>query len=72
MGGRRHYNKKRPDIMLALKEGWQYVRHSSSGHLIFAHPDGGPNLILSSTLGGGRGERNGIAWIKKNTPRGMA
>jgi hypothetical protein len=49
--------------------GWVYAKHSSKGHLVFHHPHGGQHLILSATLGGGRGERNGIAWIRKNTPR---
>lgn len=70
MGGKRRYNgKKRPDVQLALKEGWTYVRRSSSGHLIFAHPRGGPTLSLAATPGGGRGDRNAIAWIRTNTPR---
>jgi hypothetical protein len=67
--GRRQFDRKRPDIALALEMGWVYAKHSSKGHLVFHHPHGGQHLILSATLGGGRGERNGIAWIRKNTPR---
>lgn len=67
--GRHQFDRKRPDIIFALEQGWSYVRRSSSGHLIFTHPGGGLKLTMSSTLGGGRGERNAIAWIKKNTPR---
>lgn len=66
---KRQYDRKRPDIQLALAKGWQYLRHSGSGHLVFVHPGGGPQLVMSSSLGGGRGDRNAIAWIKKNTPR---
>lgn len=66
---KRKFDRKRPDIRLALAMGWEYVRHSSSGHLLFEHPRGGQSLTLSATLGGGRGDRNGIAWIRRNTPR---
>jgi hypothetical protein len=63
------YDRKRPDIAFALSQGWRYVRRAGSGHLIFRHPDGGVDCVLPCTLGGGRGDRNGIAWIKRNTPR---
>lgn len=67
--GRRQFDRKRPEIQAAIERGWRYVRHSGSGHLVFAHPAGGPNLVMASTPGGGRGSSNAIAWIKKNTPR---
>lgn len=69
MGNKLHFDRKRKDIAFALERGWEYIRHSGSGHLIFKHPGGGPQLVLSGSQGGGRGDRNGIAWIKKNTPR---
>lgn len=63
-------NRKRKDVAAALEAGWEYVKHSGSGHMIFRHPGGGPQMVLSGSLGGGRGDRNAIAWIRKNTPRG--
>jgi len=66
---RRSYDRKRPDIAWALAHGWRYDRMSGTGHLVFVHPDAPTPCIMSATLGGGRGERNAIAWLKRNTPR---
>lgn len=63
------FPRNRPDIAYALKLGWRYVRTSGSGHLIFRHPDVAQTCCMSTSLGGGRGERNAIAWLKRNTPR---
>jgi hypothetical protein len=68
----RSYDRKRPDIAFALANGWEYVRTSGSGHLIFRHPQVQQTCTLSCSLGGGRGERNAIAWLKRNTPREAA
>lgn len=65
----RSYNRKRPDIAFALENGWRYIRHTGSGHLIFSHPEVKETCLMSSSLGGGRGERNAIAWLKRHTPR---
>ena len=68
--GKRSFDRKRPDIAFALENGWRYVRTSGSGHLIFEHPEVEKKCTMSCSLGGGRGERNAIAWLKRNTPRG--
>ncbi len=62
-------DRKREDIAEALKHGWHYVRHSGSGHMLFEHPNGGGKLVLAGSPGGGRGGRNAVAWVRKNTPR---
>lgn len=67
--GKRSYDRKRPDIAFALENGWSYLRTSGSGHLIFGHPETTQICAMSASLGGGRGERNAIAWLKRNTPR---
>lgn len=67
--GKRSYDRKRPDIRFALENGWRYIRHTGSGHLVFGHPEVSVTCTMSASLGGGRGERNAIAWLKRNTPR---
>lgn len=71
-GGNRKYSsipRKRPDVKWALENGWEFYRTTGSGHLMFRHPQVEQAAVLSCSLGGGRGERNGLAWLKRNTPR---
>lgn len=67
--GKRSFDRKRSDITYALNNGWSYVRTSGSGHLIFRHPEVAQTCTMSATLGGGRGDLNAIAWLKRHTPR---
>ncbi|ASU00792.1 hicA toxin superfamily protein [Nocardia phage NTR1] len=66
---RRAYDRKRPDVAFAIEMGWEFCGFAGSGHLQFRHPKVAVRLIMPATPSEGRGTKNSIAWVKRNTPR---
>lgn len=62
-------DRKREDIAFALACGWEFARHTGSGHLQFRHPKVFMKLTLPSTPGEFRSTRNNIALIRRHTPK---
>jgi predicted RNA binding protein YcfA (HicA-like mRNA interferase family) len=66
---KRPYDRKRADVKFAIEMGWEFCGFAGSGHLQFRHPKVAVRLIMPATPSEGRGARNSIAWVKRNTPR---
>lgn len=66
---KRPYDKKRPDVAFAIEMGWTFCGFAGSGHLQFRHPKVAVRLIMPATPSEGRGAKNNIAWVRRNTPR---
>jgi predicted RNA binding protein YcfA (HicA-like mRNA interferase family) len=65
---KRAFDKKRPDVRFAIEMGWEPCGFSGSGHLQFRHPQVARRLIMPNTGSDHRGEKNTIAWVRRNTP----
>lgn len=63
------YDRRRKDIAFAISLGWEYCGITGGGHLQFQHPKMDVRLIMPATPSEGRGTKNAIAWLKRNTPR---
>lgn len=62
--------RKRPDVKWALENGWEFVRISGGGHLVFRHPQVQMQAVVSSTMSDGRrGPQKSLSWFKRNTPQ---
>lgn len=64
----RKFDRKREDIAFALAMGWEYARHTGSGHLQFVHPSVTFKLTIACSPSEFRSTRNTIAWIRRHTP----
>lgn len=66
---KRKLDKKRPDVAIAIELGWKFCGLSGGSHLQFEHPLYPRKMTLPATPSDNRSIRNGVAWIKRSTPR---
>jgi predicted RNA binding protein YcfA (HicA-like mRNA interferase family) len=66
---RRPYDKKRPDVALAISLGWTFCGLSGGGHLQFSHPKVIAKMTIPNSPSDHRSVKNGMSWIRRNTPR---